>query len=61
MSILDFLNQVFGQPSNLPIQVGDDLELFVEEKRAPQQSLSGRDAFGLPNVDFGGDSIVSED
>jgi hypothetical protein len=45
MSIFGFFNNPFGEKSDLPIQVADDLSTFVEEKRAPRQGLTDS-AFG---------------
>lgn len=44
MSWLDCLSNLFtSEPeTNLPIQVADDLTLFVEEKRAPRQHFTER-------------------
>jgi hypothetical protein len=47
MGVLDFLNRHFGEQTDLPIEVADDLSLFVEEKRAPKQGLSQRSYTGF--------------
>jgi hypothetical protein len=47
MGILDYLNRTFGESSDLPIQVADDLSLYVEEKRTPNQASSHRPYQGL--------------
>ena len=52
MSVMDFLNRHFGEQTDLPILVADDLSLYVEEKRQPQQSSSHR-----PYTGFTGDSM----
>jgi hypothetical protein len=39
-SLLDLINRTFGNTSDLPIQVGDDLSLYVEEKREPNRASS---------------------
>jgi hypothetical protein len=57
--ILDFLNKHFGENSDLPIQVeenGGTYDLYVEEKREPNQS-SGR----KPYQGISDDSIDDSD
>jgi hypothetical protein len=40
MSLFGFFHNAFGEKSDLPIQVADDLSTFVEEKRPPRQGLT---------------------
>lgn len=57
-NLFNFLNDIFSERTNLPIQVGDNLETYVEERRAPRQSLNGS-RVDVP--DFLSDSIAGED
>jgi hypothetical protein len=43
---LDKLNDIFGEKTDLPIQVNDDLTTYVEEKRPPCQGVIGSSIFG---------------